>query len=162
VFVDPTYRSVGSASLSEIQAAARALNIQVQSLEVRTPEDFDAAFEAAERGRAEALMDADASLLVSTERARIFDVSIKMRLPGTWRTTQWVVEGGLMAYGANAPGQQRRAAGYVDNILRGARPADLPITLPTEYDFAISLKTAHVLGLTIPPDVAAQVTEWVP
>jgi putative ABC transport system substrate-binding protein len=162
VFVDPTYPpDSASTSLSDIQAAARARNIQVQSLVVRTPQEIDVAFEAAARGHAEALMDAASSLLVSTERARIFDFSVKMRLPGTWRTTQWVVGGGLMAYGANQPGQQRRAAGYVDRILRGAKPADLPITLPTEYDFAVNLKTAQTLGLTIPPNVALQVTDWI-
>jgi ABC-type uncharacterized transport system substrate-binding protein len=128
VFVDPTYPSDStSTSLSDIQAAATALKIQVQSLVVRTPENFDSAFEAAVRGRAEALMDAASSLLVSTQRTRLFDFSMKMRLPGTWRTPQWVVEGGLMAYGANQPGQQSRAAGYVDKILKrpqARRPAD--------------------------------------
>jgi putative ABC transport system substrate-binding protein len=105
-------------------------------------------------------MDVASSTLVSTQRARIFDFSKRIRLPGTWRTTQWVLEGGLMAYGANQPGPQRRAAGYVDKILKGAKPADLPITLPTEYDFVVNLKSARLLGITIPPDVAAQVTGW--
>jgi putative tryptophan/tyrosine transport system substrate-binding protein len=162
VFVDPNYPpDSASTSASDIAAGAHALNIGVQWLQVRLPEDFDGAFAAAVQGRAEALMDAASSTLVSTHRTRIFDFSLKHKLAGTWRTTQWVQEGGLMAYGANQPGQQRRAAGYVDRILRGAKPADLPITLPTEYDLAVNLATARAIGLTVLPDIAAQVTEWI-
>jgi putative ABC transport system substrate-binding protein len=133
--------------LRETQAAAQALGVELQVLEVRTPNEFDGAFAAATSGRAEALIVMGDAFLAD-HRTRIVDFAQRNRLPGMYPRRSYVDVGGLMSYAANIPNQQRRAATYVDKILKGAKPADLPVEQPTT--FALSVTWAQALGLTIP------------
>jgi ABC-type uncharacterized transport system substrate-binding protein len=136
----------------ETQTAARALGIQLLSLEVRTPDEIEKAIEAATRGRVGALVvlnDPLAYLL----RKRIVALAEKVRLPGMYPLDDFVQAGGLMSYSPNHDAQYRRAAYYVDKILKGAKPADLPVEQPTKFEFIINLKAAKQIGLTIPPNV---------
>ena len=143
-------------SLKEYEAAARALNIPLQSLAVRGPNpDLDGAFQAAAQGRANALIMISSPVL-SRYAKRIPDLAIKNRLPSTYERSQYVETGGLMSYAANDADQYRRAAVYVDKILKGAKPAELPVEQPTKFEFVINLKTAKQIGLTIPPNVLAR------
>jgi len=140
----------------EYETAARALKIQLQSLEVRDPNpDLEAAFQAAAKGRADALVAIRNPVLVRYTK-RIADLAIKNRLPSMWERSNFVEAGGLMFYGAKDTELYRRAATYVDKILKGAKPADLPIEQPTKFELVINLKTAKQIGLTIPPNVLAR------
>jgi putative ABC transport system substrate-binding protein len=141
----------GAHQFRETEAAARVVGVQVQALELREPSyDFESAFRAALQGRAEALL-----VLVSPvffrERARIADLALTHRLPTMFGFREWAEAGGLMAYGVNLSDLFRRAAMYVDKILKGAKPADLPVEQPTKFELVINLKTAQALGITIPP-----------
>jgi putative ABC transport system substrate-binding protein len=136
----------------ETERAAAAMGIQLESLEVRVPEDFQRAFEAAILGQVGALLTVEDSLTVA-HRAWIVDFAAKSRLPAVYGFREFVDAGGLMTYGADLRDLSRRSAVYVDRILRGARPADLPIEQPTKFELVISLKTAKTLGLTIPQAV---------
>jgi putative ABC transport system substrate-binding protein len=137
----------------EYEAAARGLKIQLQSLDVRGPNpDLEGAFLAATKGRASALITVtNANLFL--QQKRIADLAIKNRLPSMYQGSAWVESGGLMSYSANDLEIYRRAATYVDKILKGAIPADLPIEQPTKFEFVINLKTAKALNLTIPQSV---------
>jgi putative ABC transport system substrate-binding protein len=140
-------------AVKEFKAVAPSLKIQIQSLEVSAPEpDLDGAFRAAVKGRANALIVIQNPLL-SRYRKRIADLAIKSRLPSMCEGIQYVEEGCLMNYGPNVSDQYRRAATYVDKILKGAKPADLPVEQPTKFEFVVNLKTAKQIGLTIPPNV---------
>ena len=135
------------------ESAARTLKIPLQSLEVRTPNpDFEGVFEAAKRGRANALI-AVSNIRISGYQKRIADLAIKNRLPSMYETDTWVEAGGLISYGADDADSFRRAAVYVDKILKGTKPADLPVEQPTKFEFVINLKTAKALNLTIPQSV---------
>ena len=136
--------------LRETQAAAQALGVVLQVLEVRTPQEFEGAFAAATRGQAEALIVMRDAFLLD-HRTRIVDLAQRHRLPGMYPRRSYVDIGGLMSYAADMPNQQRRAAAYVDKILKGANPADLPVEQPTKFELVINLKTAQALGLTMPP-----------
>ena len=138
--------------LREMQAAARALGVQLQSLELRAPSELDGAFQAASRGRAEALAVVP-SRLTAFRRIRIVELAAKSRLPviSGWR--EFAEAGALLTYGPNRLEGSRRAASYVDKILKGAKPADLPVEQPTRFELIVNLKTAKALGLTIPPSV---------
>ena len=131
------------------EAAARRLGIQLQSLEVRRPADFDGAFEAATRARAEALMVVS-SRFMNLNRARILDLPGKQRIPVVTGWGPWARAGSFMSYGPDLDALVRRAATHVDKILKGAKPADLPVEQPTKFELVINLKTAKTLGLTIP------------
>jgi putative ABC transport system substrate-binding protein len=133
----------------ETQAAGQILGIQVQSLEVRSPGDFDDAFEAARRQRPDALITVEDPLTVNS-RKRIADFATAQQLPTLHRLREFVAVGGLMSYGANLTDLRRRAAGYVDKIFKGAKPADLPVQQPTKFELVINLATAKALGLTVP------------
>ncbi|HEV8341315.1 MAG TPA: ABC transporter substrate-binding protein [Candidatus Binatia bacterium] len=138
------------------EVPARALKIQLQLIRVRGPNpDFDAAFQAAAKGRASALITISGALL-NPNAKRIADLAIKNRLPSMHERIDYVVAGGLMSYSANDAESYRRAATYVDRILKGAKPADLPVEQPTDFDLVINLKTAKQIGLTIPPNVLAR------
>ena len=137
------------------EAPARALKIQLQLLKVKGPNDFDAAFQAAAKSRVSALITITGSLL-NPNAKRIADLAIKNRLPSMHERSDYVEAGGLMSYSANERESYRRAAIYVDKILKGAKPADLPIEQPTDFDLVINLKTAKQIGLTIPPNVLAR------
>jgi len=140
-------------SFTEYEAAARALKIQVQSLEIRGEiPDVERAFETAVKEGVNALITVTtASLFI--QRKRIADLAIKNGLPSMYHGSAWVESGGLMSYSANDMEAFRRAASYVDKILKGTKPADLPIEQPTKFEFVINLKTAKQIGLTIPQSV---------
>jgi putative tryptophan/tyrosine transport system substrate-binding protein len=140
---------------SEMQAAAQALGLQLQSLEVRSSNDFDSAFEAASRERAHALITSP-NPLINTHHKRIVDFATKSGLPAIYPNRLYVERGGLMSYAPDYTANYRRAAVYVDKILKGAKPADLPVEQPTKFEFVINLKTAKQIGLTIPPNVLAR------
>jgi ABC-type uncharacterized transport system substrate-binding protein len=148
-FRDATSQGTGSA---ERQAAARALGLQLQSLEVRSAKDFDGAFEAVLKERGQALTTA-ASPIISANQQRIVAFAAKNRLPALYPYSEFIEAGGLMFYGVSFSDLFRRAATYVDKILKGAKPADLPVEQPTKFEFVINLITAKQIGLTIPPNV---------
>jgi len=137
----------------EYQTAARALKIQLQSMEVRGPKpDLEGAFRDAAKEHASAIIAIRNGLLL-LHRERIGDLAIKNRMPSMYEVSDFVQAGGLMSYAANDADQFRRAAYYVDKILKGAKPADLPVEQPTKFEFVINLKTAKLIGLTIPQSV---------
>ena len=143
--------------MGEVQAAARTLGLEVVTLEIRRAEDIAPAFETL-KGRADALyVCADA--LVNTNRIRINTLALGARLPTMHRSREYVEAGGLMSYGPNFPDLFRRAADYVDKILRGAKPGDIPVEQPTKFDLVINLITAKALGVTIPPTLLARADE---
>jgi len=143
--------------MREAQAAARALGLEVATPEIRRAEDIVPAFEAL-NGHAQALYVASDPLLYAN-RVRINTLALGARLPTMHGTREYVEAGGLMSYGANYPDLFRRAGDYVDKILRGAKPADLPVEQPTKFDLVVNLITAKVLGLTVPPTVLARADE---
>ena len=146
----------GSTGLKDHEAAARALKIRLQSLEVRGPNaDIDGAFQVAAKGRANALITVTNPVLARYQK-QITYLAIKNRLPSMYEASAWVEAGGLVSYSANDAEQFRRAAYYVDRILKGAKPADLPVEQPTKFELVINLKTAKQIGLTIPPEVLAR------
>jgi ABC-type uncharacterized transport system substrate-binding protein len=142
-------------SWKEIQLPARELGVQLHSLEVRSSNDFDKAFKDVTRARAGALVIMPDPLFV-TNLNRIADLAAKSRLPSIFHLTEFVDSGGLVAYGPDRSDQFRRAATYVDKILKGTKPADLPVEQPTKFELVINLKTAKQIGLTIPPNVLAR------
>jgi putative ABC transport system substrate-binding protein len=140
-------------AFKENEAAAHSLKIHLQSLELRGPNpDFEGAFQTAAKGRANALITIRSSLLNRYPK-RIADLAIKNRLPSLCEGSEYVEAGGLMSYSANDAENYRRAATYVDKILKGAKPADLPVEQPRKFEFIINLKAAKQIGLTIPPNV---------
>jgi putative ABC transport system substrate-binding protein len=144
-------------AFKEVQEAGRRLGIEVQSLEVRSPDDFNGAFETARTQRLDAIMTADE--LTFTYRKRIADLAAAQQLPSIHALRDFAAAGGLISYGPNVADVTRRAAGYVDKILKGAKPADLPVQQPTEFELVINLKTAKALGVTIPPSLLARADE---
>jgi putative ABC transport system substrate-binding protein len=138
--------------LRETEAAARGLGVQLQVVEVRDSTGLDSAFSAMTRERAGALVVIP-DFVFMDQRRRIVDLAAKSRLPAIYAWREPVDAGGLMAYGASIPDILRRAALYVDKILRGAKPGDLAVEQPTKFELVINLKTAKALGLTIPPSV---------
>jgi putative ABC transport system substrate-binding protein len=146
--------------LKEADVAARALRVRPQFVEARGPDDFDRAFSNMTRARAGALAVLPSSMLFN-ERRRLVDLAAKNRLPAVYPYREAVDAGGLMAYGANFTDLYRRAAIYVDKILKGAKPADLPVEQPTKFELVINLKTAKALGLTIPPSLLGRADEVV-
>jgi putative ABC transport system substrate-binding protein len=143
--------------LPEVQAAARILGLDVTTLEIRRAEDIAPALDAI-KGRADALY-VGADPLAFTYRLRINTLALGARLPTAYSFREYVEAAGLMSYGVNFPDLLRRAAVFVDKILRGAKPADLPVEQPTKFDFVINLTTAKALGLTIPPMLLARADE---
>jgi putative ABC transport system substrate-binding protein len=127
-------------------------------LEVRHPDDFDNAFEAARRQHPDALITIEDPLTI-THRKRIAEFAAEQQLPSLHGVREFVVAGGLISYGASLPDLFRRAAGYVDKILKGATPADLPVQQPTKFDLVINLITAKALGLELPPTLLARADE---
>jgi ABC-type uncharacterized transport system substrate-binding protein len=138
--------------LEAADVAARALGVQLQVVEARGPEDFDRAFSDMTRARADALA-VPAINLFTLERRRLVNLAAKNRLPAVYPNRDFVDAGGLMSYGPDLAEMSRRAASYVDKILKGARPGDMPVERPTKFELVINLKTAKALGLTIPPSL---------
>ena len=144
--------------LKRAEVAGRALGMRLQFVEVRGPADFDRAFSEMTGARAGALTVLP-STMVFGERRRLVDLAAKNRLPAVYPWKEFVDAGGLMAYGTNVADLFRRAAYFVDKILKGAKPADLPVEQPTKFELVINLKTAKALGLTIPPSVLGRADE---
>jgi ABC-type uncharacterized transport system substrate-binding protein len=143
--------------MGEAQATARTLGLEVITSEIRRAEDIAPAFEAL-KGRADALFLC-ADPLVNTNRTRINILAVGARLPTMYGFREYVEAGGLMSYGPNVPDLFQRAADFVDKILRGAKPADIPVEQPTKFDFVINLTTARALGLDVPPTLLARADE---
>jgi putative ABC transport system substrate-binding protein len=141
--------------LKATEAAAPSLRLHLQILEVKEASDFDGAFRVAKKERADALVELPSSFL-STYRKALVDLAAKGRLPAIWEHSLYANDGGLMSYGPILPELYRRAATYVDKILKGANPADLPVEQPTKFELVINLKAAKQIGLTIPPNVLAR------
>jgi ABC-type uncharacterized transport system substrate-binding protein len=140
--------------LKETELAAAAFGLKLQYIEVVSLADIETAFRSASKGRADAVLLIPNPIL-TPHRALVADLAVKSRLPVIY-DTQYVEAGGLMTYGVNLPDLDRRAATYVDKILKGAKPADLPVEQPTKFEFIINLKAAQQIGLTIPPNVLAR------
>jgi len=141
--------------LKEVEGAAQALKLQLQVLQVREPNDFDGAFGAAKKGRAGAV-NILTSAFLTAHRTKLVDRAEKSKLPVIYASTVFVDAGGLMSYGYSVEDNFRRAANYVDKILKGAKPADLPVEQPTKFEFIINLQAAKRIGLTISPNVLAR------
>src|SRR3954470_4018173 len=156
-FTDPSEQARVN-DLRETEAAARALGLQLLALEARGPGDFEAAFAAAVAERAEGLV-VFAGPLNSSQRSRIIEFTAKQRLPAIYALREYADAGGLMAYGPNYQDLHRRAATYVDKILKGAKPADLPIEQATKFNLVINRRAAEALGLTIPGSILARADE---
>jgi putative ABC transport system substrate-binding protein len=139
-------------NLREVELAAKAFGVKLQYLDVLSPNDIETAFQAASTGHADAVLMLPGSVLV-LRRAQLTDLAVKSRLPAIYPQAEFTEAGGLMYYGTNTPDLFRRAATYVDKILKGAKPADLPVEQPTKFEFVINLKAAKQIGLTIPPNV---------
>jgi putative ABC transport system substrate-binding protein len=137
-------------AIRELNVAARSLGVQLQLLEARGPNEFDGAFAAMAKERAGALLVLSDAIL-NSHRTRLADLAARSRLPAAYGVRESVEAGGLMSYGPSFLDSYRRAATYVDQILKGAKPADLPVEQPTKFELVINLKTAKALGLTIPP-----------
>jgi putative ABC transport system substrate-binding protein len=150
VLANPTSSPAYPQTLDAVRAAARSLGLELQLLEVGEPTEYDRAFAAMTKERAGALLVMGHPLFF-LHRARLADLAERTRLPSMSTQEQWVDAGGLMSYGPNFVDLYRRGATYVDRILRGAKPGDLPIEQPTKFSLVLNLKTARALGLKIPP-----------
>jgi putative ABC transport system substrate-binding protein len=142
----------GNLALTEMEAAAKALGVKLLSLPVRGLDDFDSAFARAKRDDAQALITTPGGL-ITTQQRQVLDFAAKNRLLAMYPASEFVEAGGLMSYAANYADLFRRAADYVDKILKGTKPADMPVEQPTKFDFVVNLKTAKQIGLTIPQKV---------
>jgi putative tryptophan/tyrosine transport system substrate-binding protein len=154
VLSNPVFEDSGP-SLKGVEVAARALRLQLRVQEVREPTEFEKAFAIMASERAGALMVLNDTMF-DTYRVRIVGLAAKSRLPAMYGLRGFMDAGGLMFYGASLPDMYYRSATYVDKILKGAKPADLPVEQPKKFDFIINLKTAKQIGLTIPPNVLAR------
>jgi len=152
---DNTYTAV---MMKEVEAAARSLGVRIRLLSLRGGDAPDTAFSALTRERPDALLVLFDPLL-TRQRVRIAELANKHRLPSMYPHREYAEAGGLMAYGASLLDLYRRAATYVDKILKGARPADLPVEQPTKFELVVNLKTARSLGLTIPPPLLLRADE---
>jgi putative ABC transport system substrate-binding protein len=135
--------------LTQIEVAARAVGVRIQLVQVLGPNDLENAFSAMTEERAGAVIVLPNPMLFAEHR-RIVDLAARSRLPAMYQAREFVDAGGLMSYGANVANQWRRSATYVDKILKGAKPADLPVEQPTKFELVINLKTAKALGITVP------------
>ena len=142
--------------LKEIELAAGALGVKLQYLDVQGPKDFETAFRDANKGRADAVLMLVSGPVYNPNRTQVVELAVKSRLPAIYRNREDVEAGGLMSYGVSLTDLDRRAAVYIDKILKGVKPADLPVEQPTKFEFVINLKAAKQIGLTIPPNVLAR------
>jgi len=149
---DPTNPATAPA---ETEAAARGLKVELKLVEAQSPDEFENAFRSAAKSRADAIIIQSGGFF-TTHQTRIINLAAKNRLPAMYTEQDYVLAGGLMAYATSLRDLYRRAATYVDKILKGAKPADLPVEQPTKFEFIINLKTAKQIGLTIPPNVLAR------
>jgi putative ABC transport system substrate-binding protein len=142
--------------LRETELAAAAFGVKLQYLDVLGSKDIETAFRAVSKGRAEAVLMMVAGFVAGGHRTEIAELAVKSRLPVVYAERRFVEAGGLMTYGVNVEDLDRRAATYVDKILKGAKPANLPVEQPTKFELIINLKAAKQIGLTIPPNVLAR------
>ena len=140
-------------SLKEVDLGAGAFGVKLQYLDVLSPKDIETAFRAASKGRADAILFTVAGGVANAHRTEIVELAVKSRLPVIYDRREFVEAGGLISYGVNQNDLDRRAATYVDKILKGRKPADLPIEQPIKFEFIVNLKAAKQIGLTIPPNV---------
>jgi putative ABC transport system substrate-binding protein len=145
--------------MNDVQAMAHSLGIEVKVPEIRRPDDIALAFKAI-KGQVDALY-ACTDGLVNTNHSRISTYALADRLPTIGNQREYAVAGGLVSYGPNVPEMFRRAADYVDKILRGAKPGDIPVEQPTKFDLVINLTTAKAIGLTVPPSLLARADELI-
>jgi len=157
VLFNPT-NTLHLALLKELEATVAMLRVRLQSISVRTPDEIDSAFAKMAKDPADALITVDDPLMALQSR-RIVDLAMLQRLPMISTDRSYAEAGALVSYGASFPDLFRRAATYVDKILKGARPADLPVEQPTKFELVINLKTAKTLGLIIPPILLARADE---
>ena len=148
----------GPKMIEELKAAAPSLSIELKFFGTRTPDEFDLAFSAVSRAHSQAVYVIEDALF-TTHRATFLKPAFKARLPIIYSWRVWADEGGLMSYGVNYGDLVRRSAGYVDKILKGAKPGDLPIEQPTKFEFVVNLKTAKELRITIPESILSRVDE---
>jgi putative ABC transport system substrate-binding protein len=146
---------LGTQKRRDVESEGARLGLQIQLFIARQPGEISAAFAAARAARPEALL-VHPHPMFWLERRRITRLALEVGLPAIYENADFVEAGGLMAYGASLVDMSRRAAGYIDRILRGAKPADLPVEQPTKFELVINLKTAKALGLTIPPSLLAR------
>jgi len=143
-------------TLKEIEVAAGAFGVKLQYLDVQSLKDIEAAFRAARKGQADAVLWLVSGPIGGTQRSRIAELAVQSRLPAIYEQAEYVEAGGLMSYGVSFADLDRRAATYVDKILKGTKPADIPVEQPKKFEFIINLKAAKQIGLTIPPNVLAR------
>jgi len=146
-------RQVSAQAFRETELAAGALGVKLQYLDVVSPKDIETAFRAAGKGRADAVLMMVSGFVANSQRKETAELAVKNRLPAIYTRAEYVEAGGLMSYGASITDLDRRAATYVDKILKGAKPADLPVEQAKKFEFIINLKAAKQIGLTIPPNV---------
>jgi len=154
ILYDPAILS-NVTELKELQNAARALELTLRPWEVRATDGFEKVFATLNKERPDGLYVLSGPLMNANQK-RIADLALKSRLPSVYGNIEFVEAGGLMSYGADRAASYRRVAYYVDKILKGAKPADLPVEQPTKFEFIVNLKTAKQIGLTIPPNVLAR------
>jgi putative tryptophan/tyrosine transport system substrate-binding protein len=142
-------------NLREVELAAKAFGVKLQYLDVLSPKEIESEIRAASKGPTDAILLLPGPVL-NLQRAQIASLAVKRRLPAIYPQTEYIEAGSLMYYGANTPDLFRRAANFVDKILKGAKPADLAVEQPKKFEFIINLKAAKQIGLTIPPDVLAR------
>jgi putative ABC transport system substrate-binding protein len=143
-------------ALREVELAAGALKVQLQYQDVLNHKDIETAFRASANGRAGAVLWLVSGSVSRGYRPQIAELAVKHRLPVIYESREWMENGGLMTYGVKIADLDRRAVTYVDKILKGVKPADLPVEQPTKFDFIVNLKAAKQIGLTIPPNVLAR------
>ena len=150
--------NLAGGQVRELELAAKAFGVKLQYLDVLDSKNIETTFRAVSKGRADGVLVL-ASGIISAQRAQIADLAVKNRLPVIYHEPRYVEAGGLMSYGVSLLDLDRRAATYVDKILKGAKPADLPVEQPTKFELIINLKTAQALGLTMPPSLLFQADE---
>jgi len=152
-----TSTNPGNAQMfKEVEHASSAFGVKLQYLEVRSPEELETAFGATTKSRAEAVLYLVAGLVDAGHQKKVTELASKRRLPVMYKNRQYVEAGGLVSYGVSVDDLDRRAASYVDKILKGAKPADMPVEQPTKFELVFNLKAAQQIGLTIPPNVLAR------
>jgi ABC-type uncharacterized transport system substrate-binding protein len=156
VFGSSTNRGANAQSVKETELAAGALGVKLQYLDILDHKDIEPAFQTANKGRADAVLMLVSGPFYSAYRRQVAELAVKSKLPVIYERANDVEAGGLMSYGVNLADLDRRAATYVDKILKGTKPADLPVEQPTKFEFIINLKAAKQIGLTIPPNVLAR------